>query len=410
MTLLAIIADDLTGAADAAAPFAAQGFSTTISFVDPPPEVDTLVYSTESRDRDRQTAERESRRVAESISTHHAPGNPRWIYTKIDSALRGYPPEELRAVMSALGEKKALVAAALPAEARTTIGGRQYIGGISLETSDLASPGATSDLTALFDHPAGSVRSLDLATVREGVEAVKAFLGSVTIGIVVADAEHNADLFTLANAVIESDFRVLCGASGFSRQLARVLPFVPSGQPGTAIGYKKGPVLIVAGSQHQATHVQIEALRQSGVPIVGLAQKHIDDPSTSIKVITEELARHLAAGRSAALSTMDLEPSVLGSEFVVSRLAEIVFDPDIYPHIGGLVLTGGDVAAGILQRMGATAFHLGGEIRPAMPWGIVESALVPPLPVATKAGSFGAGDALQVCLAYLENLGKGSVA
>lgn len=410
MTLLAIIADDLTGAADAAAPFAAQGFSTTISFGDALPEVDILVCSTESRDRDRQTAERESRRLTQSISTPRAPGNPRWIYTKIDSALRGHPREELLAVMSALGEKKALVAAALPAEARTTIGGRQYIDGISLETSDLASPGATSDMIALFDHPAGRVRSLDLATVREGTEAVKAFLGSVTSGVVVADAEHNADLFTLADAVIASDFRVLCGSSGFSRQLARVLPFVHPGQPGIVTDNRKGPVLIVAGSQHHATYDQIAALRQSGVPLVGLAQRHIDDPSTPIKIIAEELARHLAAGRSTVLSTMDLEPSALGSEFVVSRLAEIVCDPGVYPHIGGLMLTGGDVAAGVLQRMGATAFHLGGEIRPAMPWGIVESALLPPLPVATKAGSFGAQDALQMCLTHLENPGNGGVA
>ncbi len=402
MTLLAIIADDLTGAADAAAPFAARGFATTISFLDALPDVDILVYSTESRDRGRQMAERECRRIIQSISTHHAPGRPRWIYKKIDSALRGYPREELRAVMSALDEKKALVAAALPAEARTTIGGRQYVDGIPLETSDLASPDATADLISLFDHPPGSVRYLDLATVREGNAAVKAFLGGVTTGIVVADAEHDTDLFMLACAVIESDFRVLCGSSGFSRQVARVLPFVPSGQSGMVPCYKKGPVLIVAGSQHQATHVQVEALRQAGVPIVGLDQNHIDDLSASIKIITEELARHLTAGRSAALTTIDLKPSVLGSEFVVSRLAEIVCDPDIYPHIGGLVLTGGDVAAGILHRMGATAFHLGREIRAAMPWGVVESALLPPLPVATKAGSFGAEDALQVCLTYLE--------
>jgi len=408
MTLLAIIADDLTGAADAAAPFASQGFSTTISFGDALSDSDVLACSTESRDRDRQTAARESRRAAHRISARCAPPGPRWIYTKIDSALRGHPREELLAVMSARGAAKALVAAALPAETRTTIGGRQYIAGMPLETSDLASPGATSDLTALFDLPAGTVRSLNLATVREGIEAVREFLGRVTHGIVVADAEHDADLLTLAGAAINSDFCVLCGSAGFARQLAFVLPLVPSGQASGVTYHKKGPVLIIAGSQHQATAAQVEVVHQSGIPVVCLGQKHIDDPAAAVNDAVDEVAHHLAGGHSAVLTTLGLDPSVQGAEFVVACLAEFVIEPNIYRHLGGLVLTGGDVAAGVLAGIGSTVFHLRGEIRPAMPWGIVESALLPPLPVATKAGSFGTEDALQACLAYLEGLGSTS--
>ena len=42
---------------------------------------------------------------------------------------------------------------------------------------------------------------------------------------------------------------------------------------------RSGPILIVAGSQHEATARQIEVLRESGVPIVRLAQSLIDDPA-----------------------------------------------------------------------------------------------------------------------------------
>ncbi len=408
MTLLAIIADDLTGAADAAAPFASQGFTTTISFTEQLPAADVLVWSTESRDGDQVAAERQSRRAVQRITASSAPRTPRWIYKKIDSALRGYPLEELLAVMAELGEGKALVAAALPTETRTTVGGRQYIDGAPLETSDLASPGATSDLITLFDHPTTTVHSLGLETVRQGIESVTQFIDGVTSGIVVADAEHDTDLLMLASAAVGSDFRVLSGSAGFARQFASVLPWVPSGQLSIVTYRKKGPVLIIAGSQHQATIDQVKALGQQGVPMVRLSQAQIDEPTTAVDDTTDELLRHLATGRSAVLTTTGLEPSVHGSEFVISRLGEVVTNPEISTRIGGLVLTGGDVAAGILGAMRSTAFHLGGEIRPAMPWGIVESSLLPALPVATKAGSFGTEDALQACLEYLESLGTAS--
>ena len=70
-------------------------------------------------------------------------------------------------------------------------------------------------------------------------------------------------------------------------------------------------------------------------------------------------------------------------------------------------MTGGDVAAGVLRRLSATALHLGGEIRPALPWGVVELANGTSLPVATKAGSFGEKDALQACHDHLISLQKG---
>jgi uncharacterized protein YgbK (DUF1537 family) len=150
-------------------------------------------------------------------------------------------------------------------------------------------------------------------------------------------------------------------------------------------------------------------LRRQGVAIVRLGQAQVDDPATAIDNTTGELLGILASGRSAVLTTIGLEPSRSGPEVVISRLAEIVTDPAIASLIGGLVLTGGDVAAGILGAMRSTAFHLGGEIRPAMPWGIVESPILPPLPVATKAGSFGSDDALLACLQHLERLGSATI-
>jgi uncharacterized protein YgbK (DUF1537 family) len=86
---------------------------------------------------------------------------------------------------------------------------------------------------------------------------------------------------------------------------------------------------------------------------------------------------------------------------VVELLAAIVVDLAGRGAIRGLVLTGGDVAAGVLTGLGATEISLCGEVEPAIPWGVVRSPLLPGVPVVTKAGSFGTPDALLRALAHL---------
>lgn len=403
MTQVAIIADDLTGAADAGASFAIHGLTTTISFVNSPlPDVDVLIRSTESREGDLRTAVHSNRLAAKSLAVQYGAFNPRWVYKKIDSALRGHPCEELLAVMTELGESTAVVAPALPSEARMTIGGRHHVGDKTLAHGSRGGSSATSNLVDVFScQHAGMVRTLDLGTIRSGAGTVEQFLGKVPEGIVVADAQSDADLFVLSSAVARSSLRLLCGSAGFARQLARALPLYCSQQITTRSGPSKGPILLVVGSLHPAAGVQVDVLRRAGLPIVRPDQALLDERLSVVDGTAREVAAHLAAGRSVVLTTAGLNPSKLGSSFVASRLADIVVESMTAGRIGGLVLTGGDVAAGILARMGATELRLQGEVRPAMPWGIVESALVPPLPVVTKAGSFGSEDALEACLDFL---------
>lgn len=403
VTQVAIIADDLTGAADSGASFAIHGLATTISFVDSPlPDVDVLIRSTESRDSDLRTAVRSNRLTAKSLADQFGPPGPRWLYKKIDSALRGHPCEELLAVMTELGESTALVAPALPSEARMTIGGRHHMGDKTLEQESWGGSSATFNLVDLFScQHSGMVRTLDLGTVRSGTDAVEQFLGKVAEGIVVADAQSDADLFKLASAVARSNLRLLCGSAGFARQLARALPLYCSEQSTIRSGHSKGPILVVAGSLHPATDTQVEHLRQVGLSVVRPDQPLLDEWSSVVDGTAQEVAAHLTAGRSVVLTTAGLNASKLGSTFVASRLADIVVESMAVVRLGGLVLTGGDVAARILARMGATELQLRGEVRPAMPWGIVESVLMPPMPVVTKAGSFGADDALEACLNFL---------
>jgi D-threonate/D-erythronate kinase len=411
VTQLAIIADDLTGAADTGACFAEAGLATVIALSSAAiPDADVVVLSTESRDISASDAARAVKgavaRLADGEgddSALRSDSNRVWIYKKMDSALRGHPREELLAAMEAIGATRALVAPAFPAEGRTTVGGRQHIDGVPVELSGIRGPDSTSDLVALFETDHGPpVRLLDLATLRGDPDALRHLLHA-SHGIVVADAETDDDLMRVAVAADGIQLRLFCGTAGLARQLARLLPLTHNAHPHPKTVRGSGSILVVAGSRHEATARQIEVLRESGVPIVRLAQSLIDDPATGVDDTVAEVAAHLGAGRSMVLTTLGLAPSSRGEHVVAARLAQIVAASEVSCQVGGLVLTGGDVAAAVSAALGATAVWLSGEISSGIPSGRLNGGSLHGSPVATKAGSFGDDNTLLACIDHLSS-------
>ena len=396
-----MLADDLTGAADAGAAFASAGLATSIAFASDADECDVLVVCTNSRGVGRTAAADINRRAASALITRPVSHRPRWVYKKLDSVLRGHPRDELLAVMDGLGESRALIAPALPAEGRSTVNGRQLLNGIPLEATSLGSSRNSSDLASLFRGGGEvSVHALDLETIRGGQGGMERVLGRMEPGLVIADAETDGDLLLIARAALGSDLRLLAGSAGLAGQLARVLAPAPASRNEVA-HRPAGPILVVAGSLHKITAAQVKILQEAGLPMVRPVDALLDESARAIDRTVDEVAMHLSAGRSVVVATAGLPSSQTGSTSVVSRLADIVAAPTVRRAIGGLVLTGGETAAGILARLGAIELRLMGEIRPAMPWGMLRSSELATVPIATKAGSFGEDDALLACVEHL---------
>lgn len=402
MPQLVIVADNLTGAADASACFASAGLGTVIRLSSTAvSNADVVAVSTESRDLDGTAAAATVRSALSHIVSGQCDASPRWIYKKMDSALRGQPRDELLAAMDAVGATRALVAPAFPTEGRTTVGGRQHIDGIPLDVSHIGGPDTVSDLVALFEADYGPpVRHLDLATLRKTPDALGRLLHDPPV-IVVADAETDDDLMRLAVAADRVRLRLFCGTAGLAHQLARSLPLTQHAHPHLKGVRRSGPILVVAGSQHEATARQIEVLRESGVPVVRPGQSLIDDPEVEADDTIAQVAAHLAAGRSTVLTTLGLLPCAGGGHVVAARLAQIVAASEVSSQVGGLVLTGGDVAAAVTAALDARAFWLSGEISAGIPWGRFEEGSLHGGPLATKAGSFGDDKALLSCIAHL---------
>jgi uncharacterized protein YgbK (DUF1537 family) len=101
------------------------------------------------------------------------------------------------------------------------------------------------------------------------------------------------------------------------------------------------------------------------------------------------------------LTTLGLAPCAGGAHVVAARLAQIVAAPEVSRQVGGLVLTGGDVAAAVSKALGATALWLSGEISSGIPWGRLEGGGLHGSRVVTKAGSFGDDSAFLSCIEHL---------
>src|SRR5262245_47924759 len=123
----AILADDLTGAADAGLPFAARGYPTNI-WLGEHHCLDSAavhIYDTTSRHDSPEDAATKVRRLCNSLKASNCP----LIFKKLDSTLLGNLTVEIEAAMETLGFEVTLVAPAFPAMGRTLIDGELHLFG-----------------------------------------------------------------------------------------------------------------------------------------------------------------------------------------------------------------------------------------------------------------------------------------
>jgi len=153
----------------------------------------------------------------------------------------------------------------------------------------------------------------------------------------------------------------------------------------------------------------VEVAQGWGASVVRPTPESLEGNAVAVERTVKRASRRLADDEHVILTTADLSESPLGSQAVADALAEIARRLVAEGRVGGLILTGGDIAAAVCDALGGSALWLRGETQPGIAWGILLGGLLPGLPVVTKAGGFGTDEALAVAIRRLEDWKAGSL-
>jgi 4-hydroxythreonine-4-phosphate dehydrogenase len=383
---IAILADDLTGAADTAVGMLAAGRP----WVTWRRSDGTVAWDAEDRivainAGTRQITAAEARNRILGLATLFRRAGFACLYKKIDSTLRGHIGVEVKAALDGWRQRSlAVVAPAFPAMGRTTVDGRQRVGDVALACPPLA------EMLASAAVPVAAVR---LADVRSGNGRLDRFFharAETGSGAVVCDAVTDGDLAAIAAAGATLGQRVVWVGSG---GLARVL------FPGTvpvpehvqiSDAAPSGPVLVVSGSLAAISGVQGARVAAAGAASVIVPADVLSSESSVHQWHVREIESCLRTGVD-VIVTIEHEPGATNVDAtLVDRLGRML-EP-CGSLIGGVVATGGDTAAALFKHWGVLGVRLIGEVEPGVPIGL--GAGPRPLIVALKAGGFGSADTL----------------
>ncbi|MDQ3638075.1 MAG: hypothetical protein M3426_08795 [Actinomycetota bacterium] len=402
---VAIIADDLTGAADSGVQLARSGYRIAVAFrgspIPPAQDLDAVAVDTDSRPLPAGLA---AKRVAEAGYAAREAGV---VYKKIDSTLRGPIGAELAAALSATRRTKVLVAPAFPSTGRTTKDGVQLVHGEPVHETGLVrdprTPVLESHIPSLLSGAFRSIATLSVARVREDSPVWKALNNN---DCVVADAESDADLEALVQAVPDPSSVLWVGSAGLVRAFGKVYP----GPRDDALLQALSPashVLAVVGSVNEVARDQLHRLAcEPGIDAVsldtaalagGLYRQAVGEATEAVRTAlsgNRGVVLHSASGEEVdrALREGPVSRDEISGR-VADALAEVVAGLSGEDLFGALVLTGGDTAVRVARELGATGILLRGEVEAGVPIGILIGPR--PYPVVTKAGGFGGPDTLR---------------
>lgn len=352
--VLRLVADDLTGALDTAAEFAALCGPVAVRWDAGTDGAASLALATRTREAPREAALARVAAVAPRLAGADL------AVKKLDSLLRGHPAAELAACLRGAAVRSVVLAPAFPAQGRITRGGRQ------LERQpDGAWLQAGEDLGTLL-----------------GAEGLSWQAGDpdapLPPGISVFDAATEDDLARIVARGRAAAGPVLwCGSGGLGRALAAAAPV----RPDRAL---RGPVLGLFGSDQATTARQLAAC---GPAWLRLGEG--DDARVT-----------RALDRGAALVSLELPDGLDRAEAarrIASRFGALL---GALPRPGTLLVAGGETLAAVCAALGATALEAVGVVAAGVPRAVLRGGRWDGVAMVTKSGAFGPDDLWRDLLAH----------
>ncbi len=412
--LVGIFADDLTGALDAAAPFAARGFRTLVS---PTAELPigaefAEVISVNLGTRHLSPAEIIIR-TAKAVRELDGLG-VNVLLNKVDSTLRGNPGIELFAALRTVSGDHAVICSAYPQNGRTIEDGVLLVDGTPVAETDVGkdqlSPLQSSNVHEVLMDSLSKAGLRDQVHLR-GVDGGAAVTDLLPVKIT-ADAKSEDDLTRLARRIVNGvPPALIAGSAGISVALADEMSADRMLRRGSVVepGDRGRRVLIVTASQRTIVEEQLRVLGGS-IDLV-LAELTLDEVLHGVgdKSIAQmkEVAKNdgivvlkLSGAEAAASATQD--KTIANSKAIVQNLGIAVRRITDEAKSDTLIVIGGDTASGVIEACGVTSLELKGELQPGTVSGVALDGSITDSLFVTRSGGFGDEHALLELVTLLE--------
>ncbi len=420
-----IIADDLTGGADTGVKFAKRGLKTLLlsfgadgsaPFADhATQEPDLLVVNTISRGLSPVKAAETISKLLKSFAPEEFP----ILYKKIDSTLRGNVGAEIDAILRETSLPLCFLAPSYPEQNRILKAGIMMVGekpiALTEAAADAASPVRESNVVNLLARQTSlPVGRIDWTDVASGTEALRRAVEKERKAgrrIIVFDAVSRRDLAVIADVAFAMErMPLLAGSAGLAGEIAKRLvsnevSLVPEGP---AAGRTFRHLFIVSGSASAVARLQSARLEEAGLAVFELPRSFLDENGGGAADERQQFAGRIGIALtcgSVIFRTITERLSVAGDDNIPlhQRITGLLADvavaaleaAQVNAHDDlALILTGGDTALAVLQRLDLTGLEIEGELPGGSVRGRLRGGRWDGLAVVTKAGAFGEDDTL----------------
>lgn len=343
--MIAVIADDLTGAAELAGIGLQYQLKTEIEMlVDAETDADLLIIATDTRSMKAD----EARETVIQLTRQLMALKPRLIFKKIDSVLRGHVLDEIDSQMAASGNKRALIVAGNPSHHKTIIDGVYYYKGQPVNLSNYAHD-------PCFPATSAHVKEIlragedDIHLLRQG-EAIPAT--GISIGEIAIDDDFDQWVQKA------DDKTLLAGSAGLFNSLLKHLQSQVATTP--QVNCKlKSPRLFVLGSTFNKDFYQVINGLLNDTPVV-----YLPDEIIFGDVVPEAIAESYVAQVASVLNKTGSCVMAIHPEATTNKTV----DPVALTHKMGLMvkrisqnftlhqilIEGGATATAVLQHLGIT--------------------------------------------------------
>lgn len=401
------IADDFTGASDAASFFEKGGLKTVLYNGIPSEgtvmddDVKAVVIALKIRSINRDDAIKYALDALKYLQSIDAKQFYFKYCSTFDSTPRGNIGPVAQAIMDELGETKTILCPALPVNKRTVVKGRLFVDGVPLDESPMknhpVNPMWESEICELMKpqsrYPCINV---DLEEMEEEDEEIwnrlNAFESISGKYFIVPDYAEEIDAVRITE--LFGNLKFLTGGSGIIEHLAKISG--KSAEKNMSQDGVEGKAIIIAGSCSAATRQQIEKFISDGgkafkIDAIRLLyeKQTVGDLWNFVNEYSDETVLVYSSDTPDNVKYNQRHGAEAISDSLENAMAELA-EVALMNNYTRIIIAGGETSGAVMKKLGFNSYIIGKSVDPGVP--VMTPTERRDLRVVLKSGNFGSID------------------